>query len=307
MMKKKAVVAAAAPKKPASDKPSAAKKPRAKKVVEDDGLSLSQRYGHLGDPLEDDSQEEAKWVRAKMAKFDHAPEPTPLQAAMESLFGGDLTPAASAPTAPTTKSLNFDAPLRRCLDVIVFGGTFATLDIKEGTTTFVHDAKQLTDALFARIDTLLSSNPELARFHDALRKHPKSLRIERAPDGMAGKKWLDVCRGSAHSVPVNADYCIMSIDTLSLAIPRPIAHLLGICHAVYHLIPYLSLVVGESISPEATYPAPLDALWRTLCTEEWAAKPVSEWKWPGSPPFVQRAVHLRAAVEAAQGWIKVIV
>jgi hypothetical protein len=274
-----------------------------------DDITLAQRYGHFGDTVADDSAEEERHVRARFEhldgnKDDDDEEEALLRAACATLFGDDEE------EPPPPAHLQLDASLVRCVEMVYFGRPQASTQVIEASTAFAAQSKALADAVFARVDSLFVGNAELSSFHAALRRMPSPLRLEQAPEGLAAKQWLDVCRASKLSIPVNTGYCVLTCgdheSSLRVAIPRSMAHLLGLCHLVYHLVDYLyGLVLSTFIDPTAAS-GTAETVWSRLCggVDAYAKVPVSQWKWVGAPStFVQQVVHLRTALEAAQSWV----
>lgn len=270
------------------------KKPRAPKKKADD-LALHVRYGHFGDAQADDSAAEERHVRAKLA-----PAKTDFERDYEDLFGVPYVAPDLAPEPPPQlPPFDFGPALMHMVDTTFFAAeSISTGHLKSGTMRFVKARKALDDKLFAHVAVLLSRVPELARFHEALRKD-NSLTWE--PVTTDARKW---------GVPADAGYRVLRVaEAAPVAVSRDMAQLLGVCHAVYHLADYLRLAIFNAITPELqaqVMQQPLSAVWSALCGgEPWATQQsVTQWKWMGAAPFVQAIVQLRCVVETARGWVE---
>jgi len=282
------------------------KKPRAKRVKENAEKrgALHARYAHFGDAKADDSAEEERQMRAKLARVEDG------GVALANTFEKDYfelfgkPPPIMAP-APEPPQLDFGPALMRAVDMTFFvRSATSTAHLKRDTNAFMSQMKELANKLYERMQALFAgSSPELSAFHDALCTEPE-LHAEPAPEGIAAKSWPDVCSGAA-SIPVNAGYCILNGR---VAVPHRIAQMLAVCHAVYHVEGYISSAIQGARTPELNalvVGQPLPIVWSALCGgEPWATQtPVMQWKWPGATPFVQSFVQLRCVVQTAKAWI----
>jgi len=290
-----------------------AKKPRAKRQASV-GLAkneLIERYGAFGDAQADASAEEARQVREKVAKWETPAQAVPSAAATapdefarnyEALFGCPLppSPVRSAPAA-----MDLGPTLMRCVEGTFFSGSKVTAALKRDTALFSAQCKALGDALFARVNGLC---PQLSAFHAALRQQLELTNVA----VRSGERWQDACQPEGVLVPADAGYRVLTLPASNavVVVPRTVAHLLGVCHAVYHVVAYMRTAICAATSDELqarVLGQPLPVVWAALCGgEPWATQTaVAEWRWEGSPPFVQAVVQLRAVLDAAGVWTRI--
>lgn len=289
-----------------------AKKPRAKRQAST-GLAkneLIERYGAFGDAQADSSAEEARQVREKVAKWADVPQAQTVVVDefarnYEALFGAPLPPA---PAAPPVVTLDLGPVLKRCVEGTFFGtASKPSAALIRETALFSTQCKALAANLFAYVTALIALCPQLSAFHTALRQHPH---LTSTP--LREKHWQDACQPEGVLVPADAGYRILALpgsNTAPVAVPRSVAYLLSVCHAVYHVVGYVNTAILMATTDELqarVLGQPLTVVWAALCGgEPWATQtPVREWRWEAAPPFVQSVVQLRAALNAARIWIK---
>lgn len=279
-------------------------KPQKKRAKKPDDLQMAKRYGHFGDPQVDNSAEEERVVRRRMAAQD-PPNYAMLFQALETLDAEPIAasspslkpdllavalavfepktdpksepkPAAAAVVVVTpaagTVTWEFAGPLQRCINVIAFGGDAPIVEtMVQQSKVFGQQLKALQDRLFARLESVFQPTaPKVAEFHRTLRKDEALRRQEAAAGPIAGKKYPDVCANSEAPIPVGSGYQVLTLHdpmTAAIAVPRPVADLLAVAHCVYHLIHYMHQAVAKSIADsKLSQPESLERIWDILCS-----------------------------------------
>lgn len=274
-------------------------------AVAKDKQPLHKRYGVFGDPAADDSSEEARRVkRVAEAKWGPIDDSTVIAAAAAAGGGVDLLPA-----------------LKRCICNVYFEPSYFAspgadaegflAGAKAESSSFTQQSTKLANDVFARIDAVIASCEPLSAFHRAMRTE-LAYRVVAAPAGVAAKSIMDVTANSGQGrmgIPVESQYQLIRLDNTSftaLAVPRSIAQMLSVAHAVYHIVHYLRQAVIDgttmSMKQQLLNKSP-HQVWCILLGPVHATAPLTQWKWPGSAPLVQLVVQLNTVLQTACAWL----